>query len=201
MNEQRRDDYSIDFHNGFREPVSVCVAAAAPHAQALAWRTAEVLPGGQKAFSWTVDYSFFYSITSALRPGSVVVPTFIVPVEKSGARVRFHRSGSSFALSPVGSAPPNVLVIDQDASIPAEGVTIGLAIDGLAAVAVRAQPSIETQFVLHPVYWLALARSPIEPGSVTDPSSFFAIANIEFRGESRHVATALTAAGTLIVAP
>lgn len=203
MNDPVRAEYSIDFRNDWSEPVALCVAPAlaASHAPALAWKSGEVAPGRQFGFWWALDYSLFYSLTGPLRPGTVVVPRLIVPVPASGARLLFRNDGSTFSLRPAGQAEPGLYSIEQDASIPHGVAAIGVAIDGIAAAAVPAQPAIETRFTMHPVYWLALARTPIERGTVTDPNAFFALARIEFLGASRHVSTALTANGTLIVEP
>jgi hypothetical protein len=192
-----RDEYSIELRNASEKAAAFCVAPAAPHA--LAWRTGQVPAGGRVECSWAAEYAFFYSVTGKLRPGSAVAPRGIVPVPASGARMRFGWSGGAFSLRPAGDASPGVLAIEQETSIPPEVASIGVAIDGLPAVAVQAQPAIETQFVIHPVYWLGLSRTPIEPGVVADESAFFAVARIEFGGTSRRVVVTMSAEGRLVV--
>jgi hypothetical protein len=195
-----RNEQSIVFRNQFREHVTVCVAPATSEQPALAWKTAEAAPGARLRFSWLLDYAFFYALTGPLRNGSIITARAIVPAAPpSGARTTFHFDGGSFSLRLAGGARDGVLSIDQDVSIPAETASVGVTIDGVPAAVVQAQPSIETHFVLHPVYWLAVARKPVVQGSVIEAANFFAVARIVLTGPLKSVTATLSEDGALIV--
>ena len=195
-----RNEQSIVFRNQFREHVAVCVAPATSDQPALAWMTAEAAPGARLRFSWLLDYAFFYALTGPLRNGTIITPRVIVPAAPpSGARTTFHWDGGSFSLRLTDGAREGVLAIDQDASIPLKTASVGVTIDGVPAAVVQAQPSIETQFVLHPVYWLAVARRPVAQGAVVDAGDFFAVARIVLTGAVKSVTVSLTEDAALIV--
>jgi hypothetical protein len=194
------NEQSIVFRNQFREHVAVCIAPATSEQPALAWMTAAAPPAARLRFSWILDYAFFYALTGPLRNGSVIVPRVIVPAAPpSGARTAFHWDGGSFSLRLAGGARDGALSIDQDGSIPPATASVGVTIDGVPAAVVQAQPSIETHFVLHPVYWLAVARRPVVQGSVIEASNFFAVARIVLSGALKSVTATLTEDAALIV--
>ncbi|HWS72883.1 MAG TPA: hypothetical protein VN605_12260 [Thermoanaerobaculia bacterium] len=195
-----RNEQSIVFRNQYREHVAVCVAPATSEQPALAWMTGEAAPGARLRFAWQLDYAFFYALTGPLRNGSIIMPRVIVPAAPpSGARTTFRWDGQSFLLRLAANAREGVLSIDQDSSIPPATASVGVTIDGVPAAIVQAQPSIETNFVLHPVYWLAVARRPVVQGTVVEAATFFAVARIVLTGALKTVTATLTEDGALMV--
>lgn len=147
--------YTLLVHNTNPTRVAVAVTPEVVDVAQIAWRTAVVEPFAAVRFRWTMHYQFFAARTGPLCPGAVVRPSAIAeadPVERNLVALTYD---SSFRFGNPDKQPEaGVLIVSQDGNVPARRGAIGVAIDGLPAAAVQAQPNIDVRFVLQPAWWV-----------------------------------------------
>ncbi len=136
----------------------------------LVWFSKTAHPGTRLEFTWNIDYSMAWSEQGDLTPGVVFKASQIVdadPYNTDKNTVMLTRESNAFLFSdsdnPTASGKLGVVC---DASIPANTVSVGVAMSGKPTQARVASPNLKYTFTPHPRYWIAFGK--FEEGEVID---------------------------------
>lgn len=183
-------EYSIVCRNESLQPHSVCVWPSFATPPYVSWLAAQLPPRETVRFRWTLAYSVFRADTGPLRNGAAIVAAEIRPVgstSKNRVRLEVDRAGLHFS-EPLNGRP-GFITIEQDRTVPPLAASVGVAINGMPAAVVQAQPAIITTFALHPTYTLAIG-SRFNAGALVDDRAIESVQRVTFReGETSVIVT------------
>lgn len=175
-------EYSIVCRNESGQGHSVGVWPSFARAPHVAWLAAYLTPYTTIRFRWTLAYAVFCADTGPLQNGDTIVATEIQPVgslSKNCVRLESDRGRLHFSAPANGRA--GFITIEQDQAVPPLRASIGIAINGMPAAVVQAQPGIVTSFAVHPTYKLAIG-SGFKAGVLVDEKAIERIQTVAFRG-------------------
>ncbi|QOS78764.1 hypothetical protein JNUCC31_29415 [Paenibacillus sp. JNUCC31] len=163
-----------------------------PNVLTLAWLVKPSTSGSTTAFTWEVEYDFYWTEVDNPKPGTTITSTATREADlTSNNMVLFsHADGGTYQFSEATSGPKsNILYVHQDDSIVvADNAYIGIQMDNKPVVAVKAQPNTKTEFTPHPTYYMVYGR--IEPGEIIDISEYADVAlKLTFDGVTSHSVT------------
>lgn len=165
--------YTLTVKNNSRNFGNICVYQRQPDIDdptlmSLAWFSESAHPTTLVQFSWTIDYAFIWDETGPLVPGVVF--------EASQTWSAGLTSNNSITLSSLQSAltfkdlitggQPGTLYVHNDATVPFDTASVGVAMSGAGTFAKPAQPNRTYNFTPHPEYWVTFGE--YEVGEVLD---------------------------------
>jgi len=180
--------YSITFINNSNQAGTACLYQQdsghyGPGAMSLAWMARPAYPNMSVVFSWTIDYSFFWAETGALKPGVQVNPGQTIPADPRDSNSIVLTSPAPYNFrfdSPQQRSQQGTFYVTGDASIPPNTVTFGIGMSGAGTFGVQAQPNYTNVFTPHPSYWLTFGN--YQQGQVLDVDSMVEAVRVEFPG-------------------
>jgi hypothetical protein len=174
--------YSLLVKNNSPIAGTVCLYTTSPDTQAiqqdlrsLAWFSKPVNKGTQVNFTWNLDFSFAWAESGQLVPGVRFEAGQIIPADiQNQARNKafFLRENDAYEFGDPAKAvnpPAGALAISTNGSIPNARASIGIGINGKAALAVNATPNYNFTFIPKIKYWLAFGT--FKEGTVLDLNS------------------------------
>jgi hypothetical protein len=174
--------YSLAVKNNSPDSGSICVYTTSPDTQqiqqdlrSLAWFTKAANPNGQVKFTWDLKFSFAWAESGLLVPGVSFEAGEIIdadPVDDQKNRAYFDRNNDAYLFGDPGQATPpskGALAITTSKIIPSGIASIGVGINGKAALAVNATPNYQFTFIPKIQYWLAFGS--FREGIVLDLNS------------------------------
>jgi hypothetical protein len=191
--------YSITFINNSGQFGTACLFQkspdqSGPYVVPLAWFTRSSPPNATTVFSWSIDYSFFWSKTGALRPGVKVNPRETVSADLQGSNsITFTSAGSDnfqFSDQQQGQQPGS-LVINCDTTIPPNTVSVGIGMSDACTFCVQARPNMMNAFTPQPSYWLVFGQ--YQQGQVLDVDRMSDAVRVEFSGNVYNMSVTLNA--------
>ncbi|HEX3029736.1 MAG TPA: protein rhiA [Clostridia bacterium] len=165
--------YSLTFTNYSNMYGNVCVYQKFPEVDSnsaiLAWLVKPTHPTTIVTFTWTTDYGFIWAETGRLAPGVVFNASQVWPADltqNNKVTLSFLQEAFTFQNLTKGDTP-GALEIVQDATIPPERASIGIAMAGAGIFAMQAKPNMSI-FIQPPMpeYWIAFGN--YQPGQVLD---------------------------------
>lgn len=136
----------------------------------LVWFNKTAHPGTRLHFEWNVEYSLAWSEQGDLTPGVVFQASQILsvaPADPSSNTLLLTRDRNAFRFGQTDNfTKAGKLGVVCDSTIPANTVSVGVAMSGKPAVACVASPNLKYTFMPHPRYWIAFGR--FEEGEVID---------------------------------
>jgi hypothetical protein len=184
-------EYSIVCRNESGQPHSVSVWPSFAPAPYVAWLAAHLAPNATIRFRWTLAYAVFRADTGPLQNGDTIVAAEIQPVgstSKNRVRLEFDRGRLRFSEPTNGRA--GFITIEQDRAVPPLRASIGIAINGMPAAVVQAQPAIIASFALHPTYKLAIGNG-FNAGALVGEKTIERLQNVVFRDDETSVIVTL----------
>jgi hypothetical protein len=174
--------YSLLVKNSSPNPGSICVYTTSPDTQkiqqdlrSLAWFTKPTNPNEQVKFMWELNFSFAWAESGVLTPGVYFEAGEIIdadPADDGKNRAYFDRQNEAYLFgNPEQAMPPSqgALGITTSKIIPNNLVSVGVGINGKAALAVNATPNYQFTFISKIEYWLAFGN--FKEGVVLDLNS------------------------------
>lgn len=196
--------YSITFINNSGQFGTACLFQqspdqAGPYVVPLAWFTRSLPPSATTVFSWTIDYSFFWSKTGSLEPGKQVNPGQMVSADLQGSNsITLKSMGSNnFQFTDQQSGQPGSLVINCDSSVPPGTVSVGIGMSDEGTFCVQAQPNMMNSFTPQPSYWLVFGE--YEQGQVLDVDRMSDAVRVEFPGNVYDMRVTINADGSFTI--
>ncbi len=176
--------YSLTFINYSAEYGSVCVYQNTNNGMGivpLAWMVRPTHPTTVVTFKWTTDYGFVWSETGELAPEVIFSTSQVWPadlVQNNAVTLSFLQGAYTFQNLTKGSQE-GVLEIYQDASIPPNSVSVGIAMAGSGIFARQAVPNIKISIKpQNPEYWIAFGN--FKQGEALDISAITNKQKLEF---------------------
>ncbi|MDR0410383.1 MAG: hypothetical protein LBH75_00195 [Treponema sp.] len=184
--------YSLSVKNDSPNPGSICVYTTSPDTleiqndlRSLAWFTKPVNCNGQVKFAWDLKFSFAWAESGQLVPGVHFDAGEIIdadPSDDEKNKAFFDRQNNAYlfgdpkrAKAPIAGA----LAITMNKVIPHGLASVGIGINGKAALAVNTTPNYLFTFIPKIKYWLAFGS--FKEGVVLDVNSMVTnIREIEF---------------------
>ncbi|MDR0689086.1 MAG: hypothetical protein LBG08_02300 [Spirochaetaceae bacterium] len=185
-------NYSLTVKNNSPNSGSICVYTTSPDTQkiqqnlrSLAWFTKATNPNSKVRFSWELQYSFAWAETGLLIPGVHFEAGEIAnadPADDQKNKVYFDKREDAYLFGDREKATTpsdGALGITTSKIIPHGIASIGVGINGKAALAVDATPNYQFTFIPKIRYWLAFGH--FKAGVVLDLNSMVRnVCEIEF---------------------
>jgi hypothetical protein len=180
--EKNMAKYSLSVKNDSPNSGSICVYTTSPDTQqvqqdlrSLAWFTKPTNPNGQVRFTWELNFSFAWAESGLLVPGVFFEAGEIIgadPSDDGKNKAYFDRQNGAYLFGDTGQAMPpskGALAITTSKIIPNGRASVGVGINGKAALAVNATPNYQFTFIPKIQYWLAFGN--FKEGVVLDLNS------------------------------
>lgn len=166
MADPQHTAYTLHFLNESRNPWTFCVYLQQPDvnvpgAQALAWLTVKASPTTRVMLTWTLDYGFAWTQSGTLANGNIqLAASQVWPADLNGKnRVTFTTKHDLPTFAAVDEGPNSgSLYIHQDRRVRANRSMVGIALSGLPAWVVPAQPNVDVIFTPRPEYWVTFGQ-------------------------------------------
>ncbi|AXS41073.1 protein rhiA [Breoghania sp. L-A4] len=154
-----------------------------PDVMSLAWLVKPTPPGVSDTFTWSADYSFFWSsVPSASEPltGVKVEASEAVPAGlRQLNQIRLHRADGAFMfMDQATGQPPGALIIEADGTVPEREALMGIGMSGLGTAVVRAEPNMRVVFTPRPGYFVTFGT--FQQGEVLDLASLVGAHEVAF---------------------
>ncbi|SRR6266705_1864324 len=177
--------YSVYFDNQSQNPGAVCLYQKNPDItdptiMSLAWFSKRAHPSTKIQFKWQIEYNFVWDQTGQLVPGVIfdATQTWIAdPETKNTVSLTHDADGYTFQ-NLAFSGKKGTLYINEDGTIPAKDVSVGIGMSGFGTFVKQGQPNLHINFTPHPEYWIAFGD--YEQGQVLDIGSITDSAKIAF---------------------
>ncbi len=172
------NQYSLTVTNDSSFSGDLCVYQRNPHlddptVMSLAWFTKYIYPTTTVTFNWSIDYSFIWGYTGALRRGVVFAAAQTWPANldlSNQVTLTYDSTNDAFTFKDqTQNMQGGSLFILQDATIPSNSASVGIAMSGSGAYACQARPNWQFIFTPHPTYWLTFGT--YSQGQVLDITS------------------------------
>jgi hypothetical protein len=174
--------YSLSVKNSSPNSGSICVYTTSPDTEriqrdlrSLAWFTKPTNPNGQARFTWDLKFCFAWAESGVLVPGVSFEAGEIIgadPADDRMNRTYFDRQNGAYLFGePSRATPPSegTLAITTSKVIPNNLASVGVGINGKAALAVNATPNYQFTFIPKIQYWLVFGS--FREGVVLDLNS------------------------------
>jgi hypothetical protein len=153
-------------------------------AYALAWFSKKCHKGTFATFGFTIDYSFVWGQTGNLGPGrNYSAGNKPVPAQLGDQITLDYDGGFQFLYQKPG-APPDSLIIMEDANVPGAGNAdrgnVGIGMSGKGLFVVPTQNDSNVQFLPDPKYWIGFGMHV--PGDVVEINELTAAIEIDLQG-------------------
>ena len=145
--------YTVNFSNQSNSSGTACLYQALSNIASLAWLSSS---GMNFPLRWTDDYGFTWAQTGVLSPGVIYNPNKYSGVNLQSTNQETHTvSDGMMRFIDQGAGPqPGTLYIQQDGTIPANQVSVGIGMSGRPVLAVQARPNTMITFPTPPRYWI-----------------------------------------------
>lgn len=164
----------------------------------LVWFSKTAHPGTKLTFEWSIDYSLAWSEQGNLTPGVIFRASEIVDADpddiSNNTRMLTHDKGAFRFTTTDNPTKQGKLGIVCDSMIPANTVSVGVAMSGKPAQACVASPSLKYTFSPHPRYWIAFGK--FEEGEVIDLNRMTQKFEIKYPVNTFHRAVTLASNNT-----
>jgi hypothetical protein len=174
--------YSLLVKNDSPNPGSICVYTTSPDTQkiqqdlrSLAWFTKPANPNSQVKFTWDLNFSFAWAESGLLVPGVFFEAGEIIDADPSNDKKNkayFDIQNNAYLFGDPAKATvpsPGALGITTSGIIPNGIASVGVGVNGKAALAVNATPNYQFTFIPKIQYWLAFGS--FHEGVVLDLNS------------------------------
>jgi hypothetical protein len=173
--------YSLQVKNDSPMPGYVCVYTTSPDTQqvqqnlrSMAWFSKSLNPNSLATFTWNLDFSFAWAETGDLVPGVHFAAGQIIQADPSSAnnKAYFDVQNEAYTFGDPSKAvnpSPGALIIATSGKIPHARASIGIGINGKAALAVNATPNYNFTFIPKIKYWAVFGT--FKEGVVLDLNS------------------------------
>lgn len=168
--------YQLKVINYSKNYGDICVFQTLPdqpdNLLSLAWFSKAVHPNTAVEFNWSMDYSFTWTESEALRPGAVFSAeeekkiNLEVPA-KTASALSVSNEDKPFFKQTEQTVPAGEIGILTDQTMTGEDYAIGINVAGAPAFAMQAEPDLHFTFRPHPQYWVALGD--FKKGEVLPP--------------------------------
>ena len=174
--------YSLLVKNKSENSGSFCVYTVSPDTQqiqqdlrSIAWFTKAANPNGQIKFRWELSFSFAWAESGQLVPGVFFNAGEIIEADllsDKANRAYFEKNDGAYRFGDSTQATlpsKGALGITTSRNIPHGQASVGVGINGKAALAVNATPNYHFTFIPKIQYWLAFGN--FREGVVLDLNS------------------------------
>jgi hypothetical protein len=174
--------YSLQVKNDSPCAGYICLYTDSPETRAiqqnlrsLAWFSKAMNPNGQVKFTWDLDFSFAWAESGVLVPGVHFEAGEIIkadPQKSDLNKALFSKQNDAYLFgNPADATDPSkgALSITTDATIPNGMASVGIGINGKAALAVSATPNYQFTFIPKIKYYVAFGT--FKEGVVLDLNS------------------------------
>ncbi|MDR1072152.1 MAG: hypothetical protein LBL45_00540 [Treponema sp.] len=174
--------YSLSVKNSSPNSGSICVYTTSPDTQkvqqdlrSLAWFTKASNPNGQVRFTWDLNFSFAWAESGVLVPGVSFEAGEVIsadPADDGKNKAYFDKQNGAYLFGDQSLATPpsaGALAITTSKIIPSNLASVGVGINGKAALAVNATPNYQFTFIPKIQYWRAFGS--FREGVVLDLNS------------------------------
>lgn len=172
------NQYSLTVTNNSDFSGDVCVYQRDPNiddptVMSLAWFCKYIYPTTTVTFNWSIDYSFIWDYTGQLKPGVIFNSSQLWDANLNlSNQVSLNYDGANDAFTfkdQVQNPQGGSLFILQDATIPSQAASTGIAMSGAGTYACQARPNWQFIFTPHPTYWVTFGT--YTKGQVLDTTS------------------------------
>ncbi|MCB1583060.1 MAG: hypothetical protein R3E90_11230 [Marinicella sp.] len=167
------DIYKLNVKNNSTQSGSFCIFQELPDVNVpgittLAWLAKVAHPTSNLEFEWGIDYSFVWSKTTNLEPGTIVKSSQSWSANLSTLNhVDFNFADGAYTFSnPSQGDYEGNLYIDQTKRVVSNDASVGIGMSGKGAFYVPSQPNMKVIFTPKPTYWLIFGN--FEEGEVID---------------------------------
>lgn len=170
--------YSLTVYNNSEFGGDVCIYQRDPNngdptCMSLAWFTKYIHPKTEVTFTWSIDYSFVWDYTGELKPGIVFRAAQIWDADLellNEVGLTYGSENDAFTFKDQRQNPRGgSMFILQDATIPIQVASTGIAMSGSGIYAYQARPNWRFIFTPKPTYWLTFGT--FTQGQVLDVTS------------------------------
>jgi hypothetical protein len=170
--------YTLYCFNNSTNPGAFCVYQNDPNiginnVMSLAWFAKEAGQTTLIKFGWSIDYSFVWSQTGALKPGVTFDASQNWPADLTTTnqvtfdKVTSSSGGSYYTFEDQKAGPqPGSLTVVEGQNIAQGEASVGIGMSGSGTYLMQAQPNLNLTFTPHPVYFLTFGD--YWPGLVLD---------------------------------
>ncbi|MFT4908283.1 MAG: hypothetical protein ACI978_002373 [Oleispira sp.] len=127
-----------------------------PNIVTLAWLAKAANPTTTLKFDWSLDYSFIWSNTTNLQPGTKVEASQSWPCDTTTRnRINLDKVNNAYTFdAPTQGDYHGNLYIDQGQSVESKQVSVGIGMSGKGTFLAPSQPNMQLCFTPKPSYWL-----------------------------------------------
>ncbi len=180
--------YTLKVHNNSSQTGSFCIFQESPDVNeieiaTLAWLAKEAHPTTKLLFDWTLDYSFIWSRTKSLEPGTKVFASQSWDANlKTQNKVEFDYNSNAYTFDDQAQGEQEgTLYINQSQRIKSGEVSLGIGMSGKGTFVVGSQPNMQVMMRPKPAYWIVFGNYTegeiLDIGTVT-PNAY----KLEYRG-------------------
>ena len=180
--------YTLNIQNNSPQTGSFCVFQSMPDVNipnvvCLAWLAKPAHPTTHLKFEWNLDYSFVWSTTTKLRPGTRVIANQSWDANlNTENKVNFDKTSGAYTFENQrqGSYEGN-LYINQTQRVQSKEASVGIGMSGRGTFMVHSQPNMSIVMRPKPKYWLVFGD--FKEGEVLDMGRVTETAyEIQFKG-------------------
>jgi hypothetical protein len=147
----------------------------------LAWFTKACNPSTEINFTWSLDYSFVWGETGALKPGIIFKASQTVEADLNmGNQITldYNEYGYLFSEPASFSQAQGKLVINTTGRVPNNKATLGVGMSGNGSFVIQATPNYAFEYIPHPTYYIVFGD--YVQGQVMDSTHFTKAKKIVF---------------------
>lgn len=196
--------YTLTVQNNSRNFGNICVYQTLPDLDdptlmSLAWFSESAHPTTLVQFRWTIDYAFIWDETGPLVPGVVFEASQTWPANlTSNNSITLTSSRDTLTFKEqVTAGRQGTLYVHNDATVPFDTASVGVAMSGAGTFVKPAQPNRSYNFTPHPEYWVTFGD--YEVGEVLDIGSITNAQKIVFSPNVYHASAILNVDNTWTV--
>jgi hypothetical protein len=154
-------NYSCTVKNDSAQSGDFCIFQEVPDVNipnivTLAWLAKAANPTTTLKFDWSLDYSFIWSNTTNLQPGTQVATSQNWPCDTTTSnRICLDKLNNAYTFDnqTQGDYRGN-LYIDQGQTVQSNKISVGIGMSGNGTFLVPSQPNMQLCFTPKPTYWL-----------------------------------------------
>ena len=194
------DEYILNVINNSTQTGSFCIFQEQPDINmpgitTLAWLAKPAHPSTLLEFVWGLDYSFVWSRSTNLKPGTIVKTSQAWDANLSTMnKVKFDLTNGAYTFSNQSQgAHEENLYIEQTNRVNSNEASVGIGMSGKGTFLVSSQPNMNVIMTPKPTYWLVFGD--FKEGEVLDTTKITETAlrlqykgtkvmNVEFTGNN-----------------
>jgi hypothetical protein len=182
------NQYNLSILNNSTQVGDFCIYQEIPDVNradivTLAWLSKPAHPTTTLEFDWMLDYSFVWSKTTNLKPGTKVITSQAWDANLNTLnRVAFDYERDAYTFkNPEQGAYEGNLYIDQSQRVQSNSATVGIGMSGKGTHMIPSQPNIQVIMTPKPTYWVVFGT--FSEGEVLDIAQVSSQAcKVEFKG-------------------